>query len=151
MAMREELSILREHIKRRGLKQTSQRESILKIFLDLPDHLSVDEIGRAVQERDRRIGLSTVYRSLKLFVDAGLAWEHQFLGGKACFEKAWGVSPHNYLVCTQCQRVQGFSDPLVEAVRDKVCGRLSFTPRFNRLEVYGLCDRCRPKADEDED
>lgn len=149
--MRDELKALREHIKRQGLKQTSQREAILRIFLELPDHLAVDEIGRAVQERDRRIGLSTVYRSLKLFVEAGLAWEHQFLGGRTCFEKSWGVAPHHYLVCTQCGRVQGFSDPLVEAVRDKVCGRLGFTPRSNRLEVYGLCDRCRPRAAEDED
>jgi Fur family ferric uptake transcriptional regulator len=150
--MRDELKALRDHIKRQGLKQTSQREAILKMFLDLPDHLTVDEIGRAVQERDRRIGLSTVYRSLKLFVGAGLAWEHQFLGGKTCFEKAWGVEPHNYLVCTQCQRVQSFADPLVEAVRDKVSARLGFLPKFNRLEVYGLCDRCRPpKGPEDED
>ena len=74
------------------------------------------------------------------------------LGGKTCFEKAWGVDPHNYLVCTQCQRVQSFSDPLVEAVRDKVSARLGFAPKFNRLEVYGLCDRCRPpKGPEDED
>ncbi|MGH7441938.1 MAG: Fur family transcriptional regulator, partial [bacterium] len=119
--MKEELRILREHLKRAGLKQTSQREALLGIFLELPDYLSVDEIGRAAQERDRRIGLSTVYRSLKLFVEAGLAREHHFLAGKTRFEKSAGAAGRNYLICTQCNRVQVFEDPLVAAVRDKVC------------------------------
>src|SRR5665213_736831 len=119
--MKEELRILREHLKRAGLKQTSQREVILGLFLGLPDYLSVDEIGRAVQQEDRRIGLSTVYRSLKLFVEAGLAREHHFLAGKTRFEKPAGAAPRNYLVCTACHKVQVFEDPLIGAVRDKVC------------------------------
>lgn len=149
--MKEEVKVLREHIRGKGLKQTSQRESILRIFLDLPDYLTVDEIGRHVQARDRRIGLSTVYRTLKLFVDAGLAWEHQFWHGKTCFEKAHGRTPHNYLVCTQCLGVEAFSDPLIDAVRDKVAGAKGFKPSFNRMEVYGLCRRCRGPVADDED
>lgn len=149
--MREELRILREHLKRAGLKQTSQREAILGIFLELPDFLPVDEIGRAVAARDRRIGLSTVYRSLKLFVEAGLAREHHFLTGRTTFEKTSGPGGRNHLICTQCHRVQPFEDPLIEAVRDKVCRGLSFAPSFNRLEVYGLCSQCRGPAAEDED
>ena len=148
--MREEFRVLREHLKRAGLKQTGQREAILEIFLGLPDYLSVDEIGRAVQAKDRRIGLSTVYRSLKLFVEAGLAREHHFLTGKTSFEKSAGAEGRNYLVCTRCHKVQVFEDPLVAAVRDKVCKGLRFAPRYNRLEVYGLCSDCRP-ADEEED
>lgn len=149
--MKEELKILRDHIRAKGLKQTSQREGILRIFLDLPDYLTVDEIGRHVQARDRRIGLSTVYRSLKLFVDAGLAWEHRFWHGKTCFEKAHGRQPRNYLVCTQCLRVEAFGDPLIEAVRDKVAQARGFKPAFNRMEVYGLCRRCRGPLDPDEE
>lgn len=149
--IKDELKILRDHIRAQGLKQTSQREAILRLFLELPDYLTVDEIGRAVQARDKRIGLSTVYRSLKLFVEAGLAWEHQFWHGKTCFEKAYGRTPHNYLVCTQCLRVEAFSDPLIEAVRDKVAKARGFKPSFNRMEVYGLCKQCRPAGDEEED
>lgn len=149
--MKEELKILREHIRRQGLKQTTQREAILRIFLELPDYLTVDQVGREVQARDRRIGLSTVYRSLKLFVEAGLAREHQFLHGKACYEKAHGVAPSNYLICTQCHKVQAFRDPLIDAVRDKVSKGLGFKPTHNRLEVYGLCAQHRGPQDEDED
>jgi len=150
--MKDELRILREHLKRTGLKRTSQREVILGIFLRLPDYLSVDEIGRAVQEEDRRVGLSTVYRSLKLFVEAGLAREHHFLAGKTRFEKAGGPGqgPRNYLICTRCHRVQVFADPLIDAVRDKVCKGLKFAPKFNRLEIYGLCVDHRGTV-EDED
>lgn len=149
--MKDELRTLREHLKRAGLKQTSQREAILGIFLSLPDYLSVDEIGRHVQAKDRRIGLSTVYRSLKLFVEAGLAREHHFLAGKTRFEKSAGAAARNYLICTRCHRVQVFEDPLIAAVRDKVCKGLKFAPSFNRLEVYGLCADCRGPVEEEED
>lgn len=149
--MKEQLKVLRDHIKAQGLKQTSQREAILRLFFDLPDFMTVDEIGKAVQARDRRIGLSTVYRSLKLFVDCGLARELRFWHGKTCYEKAYGVAPHNYLVCLQCSKVEAFSDPLVEAVRDKVSLGRRFKPKFNRLEIYGLCAACRGPEDEDED
>jgi Fur family ferric uptake transcriptional regulator len=149
--MKEELRILREHLKRKGLKRTQQRETILRIFLDLDDYLGLDEIGRAVRDQDRRIGFSTVYRSLKLFVEAGLALEHHFLEGRTCFEKPRPGAPRNHLICVHCQKVQAFADPLIDAVRDKVCKGLAFTPSFNRLEVYGLCSDCRGPADDDED
>jgi Fur family ferric uptake transcriptional regulator len=148
--MKDELRILREHLERKGLKRTQQREVILRIFLELGDFLSVDEIGRAVQEQDRRIGLSTVYRSLKLFVEAGLAREHHFLDGKTCFERSRGRGkPRDYLVCTHCHKVQAFSDPLIEAVLEKVCRGLKFAQAFNRLEVYGLCSDCRGPVEDD--
>jgi Fur family ferric uptake transcriptional regulator len=149
--MKEQLKALRDYLKAQKLKQTSQRETILKLFLELPDYLTVDEIARQVQARDKRIGVSTVYRSLKLFVDCGLAWEHHFLSGKTCFEKSWGKQHHNYLVCTRCLKVQEFSDPLIDAVRDKVSMGLGFIPRSNRMEVYGICAECRTPQDEDED
>lgn len=149
--MKEQLKALREYLKAQNLKQTKQREAILRMFLDLPDYLTVDEIARQVQAKDKRIGASTVYRSLKLFVDCGLAWEHRFLSGKTCFEKAWGKQPHNYLVCTRCLKVQEFSDPLIDAVRDKVAKGLGFVPKANRMEVYGICAECRGPQDEEED
>ena len=149
--MKDELRVLREHLKRTGLKRTGQRETILRCFLELDDYRSIDEIGRAVQRRDRRIGLSTVYRSLKLFVEAGLAQEHHFLEGRTCYEKALHAPPRNYLVCTRCQKVQAFADPLIGAVLEKVSKGFRFVPKFNRLEVYGLCSGCRGPAEEDED
>ena len=148
--MRDQIELLRGHLKRQGLKQTSQRETILRIFWGLPDFLSVDELARKVHEQDKRIGASTVYRALKLFSECGLAWEHRFWHGKTCFERAQGGTPQNYLVCTHCGTVQAFKDPLIDAVRDKVAKGLKFKPAFNRMEVYGLCSTCRP-AGEDED
>jgi Fur family transcriptional regulator, ferric uptake regulator len=148
--MKDELRILREHLKRKGLKRTQQREVILRIFLELDDYLTIDGIGRAVQAQDKRIGLSTVYRSLKLFVESGLALEHHFLEGKTCYEKSRGrAEARDYLVCTQCGKVQAFSDPLIAAVLDKVSKGLKFAPKFNRLEVYGLCSDCRGPVDDD--
>ena len=148
-SMKEQLEILRGHLKRKGLKQTSQREAILRIFWGLPDFLTVDELAGRVRQVDKRIGASTVYRALKLFAEAGLAWEHRFWHGKTCFERAKGGAPQNYLICTACGRVQAFQDPLIDAVRDKVAGGLRFKPTFNRMEVYGLCSEHRGPEDDE--
>jgi Fur family ferric uptake transcriptional regulator len=138
-----ELGILRAYIKNAKLKQTAQRELVLKALLEGPKYCTTDELVAAVQKRDRKIGYSTVYRCMKLFCDCGLAKEHHFLYGKTCFEHGLDQGPHDYLVCKQCGKVQEFSDPLVEAVQEKVSKKLDFKLQEHRVELYGLCSDCQ--------
>jgi len=67
--------VLHSHLKRVGLKHTEQRDTILKTFLEVRDHLSTDELHRLVKKKDPKIGFTTVYRTLKLFTECGLASE----------------------------------------------------------------------------
>src|SRR5258708_3950134 len=150
--MREEFKILAEYLRKKKLKQTSQREKVLKLFLEAPKHITVDELARQVHDADPKIGYSTVYRSLKLFTECGLALESKFQHGKACFERGFQVSPHHHLICTKCGDINEFSNPLIEAVTEKVSKELDFKAVENKVEVYGLCSKCQgPKESRHEE
>src|SRR5207302_3511863 len=84
--VREAQDILHRHLKRVGLKQTAQRDTILRTFLETSDHLSTDELHRLVQKKDAGIGYTTVYRTMKLLEECGLASEVAIHDGIARFE-----------------------------------------------------------------
>jgi Fur family ferric uptake transcriptional regulator len=149
---REEFKILAAFLRKKGLKHTSQRETVLRLFLEAPKHLSVDELAARVRQADPGIGYSTVYRTLKLFTECGLALESKFLHEKACFEHGYKIAPHNHLVCTRCGTVSEFTDPLIPAVTEKICRGLDFKNLEHRVEIYGLCSSCQgPKESRKED
>ena len=138
-----QLALLRAHLKRSGLKQTAQREVVLKALLEGSRYVTMDELVGAVQKRDKGIGYSTVYRCMKLFSECGLAKEHHFLYGKTCFEHSLDEASHDYLICKQCGRVQEFSNPLIQAVQEKVSRELDFKLQEHRVELYGVCSTCQ--------
>src|SRR2546422_5889902 len=100
--IREAQAILHRHLKRVGLKHTEQRDTILRTFLETREHLSTDELHRLVQKKDPRIGYTTVYRTLKLLAECGLASEVAFHDGIARFEHQYNRRSHHYMVCTDC-------------------------------------------------
>lgn len=152
-AFEKELAILRAHLKQSRLKQTAQRESVLKALLEGPRYATTEALLAAAQKRDKRLGYSTVYRALKLFCECGLAKEHHFLYGKTCFEHGFSEAPHDYLVCKSCGKVQEFSNPLIQAVQEKVSRELDFRLQEHRVELYGVCSECQgpPETRPEED
>lgn len=146
-AFDKELGILRAHLKQARLKQTAQREAVLKSLLEGPRYVTTDALLAAAQKRDKRLGYSTVYRCLKLFCECGLAKEHHFLYGKTCFEHGFDRAPHDYLVCKVCGLVQEFSNPLIQAVQEKVSKELDFKLQEHRVELYGTCSGCQGPLD----
>ncbi|HEY1731327.1 MAG TPA: transcriptional repressor [Terriglobales bacterium] len=100
--MREAEGAFHDHLKRVGLKRTGQRDTILRTFLDTRDHLSTDELYRLVRKKDAGIGFTTVYRTLKLLADCGLASEVAFNDGVARYEHQYQRRNHHHMVCTDC-------------------------------------------------
>ncbi len=150
--MEKQLKRLREYIKQAGLKQTTQRETVLRAFLRGANYANAEEITRQAQALDKAIGASTVYRCLKLFVDAGLAVERRFLHVKTCYEKFNEDGAQDHLICIRCGTVQEFVDPLIQAVQDKVSQKLDFKRTEHRMEIYGLCSTCQgPKSSRPEE
>jgi Fur family transcriptional regulator, ferric uptake regulator len=141
--MKREQEILINFLKQRGLKQTGQREKILEIFLSNVKHLSADELHAIIRKNDPQIGFSTVYRTLRLFTDAGLAREVNFGDGRARFEKALDKGQHGHLICTSCGKTEEFSVSAIEKSIKQVSANVGFKPLGHRLEVYGLCKRCQ--------
>jgi Fur family ferric uptake transcriptional regulator len=131
----------RAYIQDRRLNTTAQREAIVEQFLRTRDHVSIDELLNKVRKRQPKVGYATVYRTLKLLVDSGLAVERQFGDGQARFEVVG--DHHDHLICVRCGLILEFEDEEIERLQERSAARLGgFTVLRHRHELYGLC----PKA-----
>lgn len=135
--------LLDDHVRREGLRRTRQREVILDAFLAADAHMSVEELYDAIRRSHPSVGAATVYRTMNLFVKAGLAKERRFHDGCSRFEPAVAAGHHDHLICTACGGIQEFEDDEIERLQGEIAARLGFEVRSHRLELYGLCAKCR--------
>ena len=143
--VREAEDILRQHLKRVGLKQTDQRNTILRTFLETREHLSTDELHRLVKKHDPRIGYTTVYRTLKLLAECGLASVVAFHDGIARYEHQYNRRSHHHMVCTECgSSVEFFSSDLEELERE-IGRKYHYQTTRHTFQIYGLCEACGKK------
>ncbi len=127
----------------KGLKVTRQREIILEEFLRDGSHVSIDELYLRVRSKNRRIGHATVYRTLKLFEECGIAEQRQFEDGHTRYESTSGEEHHDHLICVCCGKIVEFEDPQIEKLQIKVAGQHGFTIERHRLNLYGRCGDCQ--------
>ena len=135
--------VFREFIVREGLKSTRQRDIILDFFLSSKRHMSVEELYRKLRARHPSIGYATVCRTLKLFAQSGIAHEMRFGDGQTRYEPVAEDEHHDHLVCTGCGMIAEFENKTIEELQAGVADRHSFLIRSHKLELYGLCARCR--------
>jgi len=143
--VREAQDILHRHLKRVGLKQTAQRDTILRTFLETRDHLSTDELHRLVQKKDAGIGYTTVYRTLKLLAECGLASEVAFHDGIARYEHQYNRRSHHHMVCTECGSSVEFFSHEVEQLEQEIGRRHHYATTRHTFQIYGVCEDCRKK------
>jgi Fur family ferric uptake transcriptional regulator len=127
----------------RGLKATRQRDVIVEAFFSQSGHLSVDELLEKVTDRDPTIGAATVYRTMKILTDAGLASARHFEGGQTRYEAALDRHHHDHLICTSCHEIFEFENERIEELQESVARDHGFTVTHHKLELYGLCRKCR--------
>jgi Fur family ferric uptake transcriptional regulator len=140
-------ALLRAYIARQGLKSTRQRDLIVEAFLAKDGHWSVEELLERVRREDKRVSSATVYRTMKLLADCGLAASRHFDDGQARYEAVVGRHHHDHLICTGCHAIVEFEDERIEALQLAVARRHGFTVTDHKLELYGLCEACRGKGD----
>ncbi len=143
---REAEAIFHDHLKRLGLKHTGQRDTILRAFLDTRDHLSTDELYRLVKKKDERIGFTTVYRTLKLLGECGLASEVAFHDGVARYEHQYNRRSHHHMVCTECGSSVEFFSPEIERIERDIGRKNKYTTTRHSFQIYGVCDPCQKKV-----
>ena len=127
----------------RGLRSTRQRDIILDIFLSTHQHISVEELYLKIKSSDPGIGYATVYRTLKLFVEAGLAREILLHDGQTRYEHGLAGEHHDHLVCTGCNAIIEFEDETIEKLQNEIAARHGFMIKSHKMEIYGLCANCR--------
>jgi Fur family ferric uptake transcriptional regulator len=127
----------------KGLRSTRQRDIILDIFLSTRQHVSVEDLYLKVKSSNPGIGQATVYRTLKLFAEAGLAREIHLHDGQTRYEHVLAGEHHDHLVCTGCNAIIEFENETIEKLQDEIAARHGFMIRSHKLEIYGLCAACR--------
>ena len=127
----------------KGLRSTRQRDTILDIFLSTHQHISVEELYMKVKVCQPGIGHATVYRTLKLFVEAGLACEILLHDGQTRYEHVVAGEHHDHLICTDCNTVLEFENEVIEQIQKEIAARHGFLIRNHKLELYGVCAECR--------
>ena len=142
-SIREAEGIFLQHLRRVGLKQTGQRSTILRTFLETREHLSTDELHRLVKKKDDRIGFTTVYRTLKLLAGCGLASEVAFHDGIARYEHQYNRRSHHHMVCTECGASVEFFSPEVGEIEQEVGRKHHYLTTRHTFQIYGICDDCR--------
>ncbi len=135
--------MLRNYVQSKGLRNTSQREAILDTFLSAEKHITVDELLVKVRETNPDIGFATVHRNLRLMCECGLADEIKIGKQKTRYELKLGHEHHDHLICVKCGRFIEVHDDKIEKLQDKLAAANGFLPLRHKLEIYGLCGKCR--------
>ena len=121
----------------KGVKLTDQRKIIAKVMSEANDHPNVDELYNRVSKIDSKISIATVYRTVKLFEEAGILAKHDFKGGKARYE-AMIESHHDHLIDVKTGEIIEFVDEDIEKLQKKVAEKYGYTLVDHKLELYGV-------------
>ncbi len=135
-----------DYLKTKDLKLTSQRKEILEAFLNTERHVTTEELYNIVKKKTSNIGHATVFRTLKLMSEAGLARTVNLGSKVARFEHKLGHEHHDHLVCIKCGRCIEAVDPEIEKLQKRLTSKFSFTPTSHKMEIFGICKNCRRKS-----
>ena len=139
--MRDELQIFRDLLKKRGMRNTPERESIIEEILSSADHFDVDELFIRMKNKSG-VSKASIYRTIPLLIEAGLISEVFREDGHMHYEPVYGRDRHCHLRCNICRKVFEFTDPRIDEIEEDIERKFEFKPEGHRLEIYGLCSSC---------
>lgn len=146
----EEAALFHAFLRQNGLKKTYQKDLILETFIHTEGHLSVDDIYALVKRRDRRVGVVTVFRTMKSLTACGIAKEIVLGDGVTRFEHSYRHPAHHHIVCMECHKTIEYACPALDTIQEEVVRKYHFQPLHNRFQTYGICGDClehRPVPD----
>ena len=136
MATNTTLSRLEKLCIKRGMKMTGQRRVIARVLSDADDHPDVEELYKRSSQVDNNISIATVYRTVRLFEEAGLLDRHDFGDGRARYEEA-SSEHHDHLIDVKSGKVIEFHDEEIENLQHKIASKLGYKLVGHRMELYG--------------
>ena len=137
------METLLEKCKKLGLKLTEQRKIIVKVLSDSSDHPDVESVHKRAVKIDKRIGIATVYRTIKLFEDNNLLEKHEFKGYSSRYETV--RENHHHLIDIKSGKVKEFRNTLVDAMQKQVAKEMGYKLVDYRLELYAVPVKNRSK------
>lgn len=144
---RDPLEVLRTYVSENGLKFTRQRELIAEVFFAASGHLTVEDLLDHVRKQDPQVSLATVYRTMKLLTECGLADAHRFGDRQVLYEPSEGEEEHHdHIICVVCGKIVEFFDEELEDRQELIAEKHGFRLERHRMELYGSCKDCLEDA-----
>jgi len=144
--MKQPLEVFLEFLRKQGLNMTPQRAAIVESFLEAEGHFSSEELCARARKLDPAIGQATVYRTLKLLVDSGLAGALVAGDGPTLYEHGYGHAHHDHLVCLLCGAKAEIVDPEIEKRQEDLAQSHGFSLTRHSMVLYGHCPNCRERG-----
>ncbi len=141
--MKSAKSIFRQHLKNNGMLRSKQREQILDIFLKTEHHPTIDDLYNLVKKKYPKIGLATVYRTMEVIYDAGLASKVGFGDGIKRYEHKH--QHHYHLICLKCGKVIEVTSNRLEERQRQLAKKHDFTITRATMRLFGICKTCKRK------
>jgi len=138
-----------EYLRDNGLSMTPQRKVIVETFLETEGHFSAEELCTLVKRKMPELGQATIYRSLKLLVDSGLADAIDPGDGMTLYEHSYGHAHHDHLICVTCGKKVEMCDEAIEERQEQVAAEHGFTLTRHRMYLYGLCGDCQAQQEDE--
>lgn len=143
MRINAEIEKFRKYLKGKGLKFTPERKNIVKEIFSINGHFDVESLYRRMERnKNVKISLATIYRTIPLLVKSGMIREVLRCEGRGVYENIWGHKHHDHLICINCGKVIEFSDERIEKLQQEVCRKFHFKPVEYRLGIRGYCEKC---------
>ena len=136
------MSALKSYLESNGLKTTAQRDFIADSFFRTNTHISLDELLKKVKRKNPRVGYATVYRTMKLLMDSGLALERHFGDGQTRYENMPEDGHHDHMICIKCAKITEFKNQKIEQLQAETAKKLGYIVINHKLELYGYCSEC---------
>ena len=139
-----------EFLAKKKLRKTSQRSLVWQVLLDSPGHLTVEELRERLLENGARVGLSTVYRTLKVLLDSGMIRGSK-IGNETRYERLVGEPNHIHFECNRCGTTEEFSSPQIEKRINSIIREHRFEAIYSRYAIFGICQNCTNNSDSQPD
>ncbi len=136
------MEVLRGELRERELPFTHQREAVARVLFESTRHLSADDVAAELRSRGDQIGKATIYRTLALLVELGLATEHDFDEGFKRYQMQVGAARHDHLICSGCGRVISFQRPELDRILAEVAAQADFEALTRQIKIFGTCHAC---------
>ena len=141
--MKRYLGKLKAYLSKQGSKLTKERSKMLREVAGLHKHFESESFLAMLNRKKLGISRPTFYRTLNLFVKAGIIGKSNLEDGRVIYEHLLGHGHHDHFVCTNCGRVIEFADPEIEKQQDKICKKFKFLGVRHQMQIFGLCIKCR--------
>ena len=141
--MKNEIEVFREFSRKKGLRNTPQRETIIKEIFSTHNHFDVEELYLRLRSKDKDISRPSIYRLIPYLLESGLIQEAYFEDGHLHYEHIYGHKHHCHLRCKGCGKTIEFKENSLQKLESKLATKYFFLVEGHKLEVFGYCTKCR--------